>query len=126
MPGGYEITAEQLRGGKLDDLSMRQAFQIALWELDALREWRIAGIEIVLKRVADAVGKKFRDVARPFYIAMTGSPTSVPLYDSMELLGRDIVRERLRTALELLGVPSKKEQDEWKKLLVVAEKVAAS
>jgi glutamyl-tRNA synthetase len=114
--GRLPITAEQLRGGKLDDLSMRQAFALAQWELDALREWNVAGIERVLKSVSDALGKKFRDVARPFYVAITGSPTSVPLYDSMELLGRDIVRERLRAALDVLGQPSKKEQDEWKKL----------
>ena len=114
--GRLPITAELLRGGKLDDLAMRQAFQLALWELDALREWKVAGIEIVLKQIADALGKKFRDVARPFYVAITGSPTSVPLYDSMELLGRDVVRERLRGALDVLGAPSKREQDEWKAL----------
>ena len=55
-----------------------------------------------------------REVARPFYVAITGSPTSIPLYDSMELLGRDMVRERLRNALDLVGAPSKREQDQWK------------
>ncbi len=114
--GRLPVTAEQLRGGKLDDLAMRQAFALAQWELDALREWNVVGIERVLKGVADALERKFRDVARPFYVAITGSPTSVPLFDAMELLGRDMVRERLRTALDVLGAPSKKEQDEWKKL----------
>jgi glutamyl-tRNA synthetase len=57
----------------------------------------------VLKRIADSLDKKVRDVARPFYVAITGSPTSIPLYDSMELLGRDIVRERLRNALDVLA-----------------------
>ncbi|MGC1985236.1 MAG: hypothetical protein WA668_07600, partial [Candidatus Cybelea sp.] len=57
-----------------------------------------------------------RDVARPFYIAIAGSPTSIPLYDSMELLGRDMVRERLRNALDLLGAPSKRELEEWERL----------
>jgi glutamyl-tRNA synthetase len=123
--GRVKVSVEDLRSGKLDDVSMRQAYQLALWELDALREWNLAGIESVLKRVSEAVGKKFRDVARPFYIAVTGSPTSVPLYDSMELLGRDIVRERLRFALELLGSPSKKEQDEWKKLLALPVETVA-
>jgi glutamyl-tRNA synthetase len=42
----------------------------------------------------------------------------------MELLGRDVVRERLRNALELLGAPSKKEADEWKKLLAPPEALA--
>ena len=60
-------------------------------------------IEAVLKSVADALDKKARDVARPFYVAITGSPTSIPLYDSMEMLGRDIVRERLRNALDVLA-----------------------
>lgn len=115
--GRLRITAEELRAGKLDDIALRQGYQLALWELDALRDWNLAGIEAVLKRVADAIGKKFRDVARPFYVAITGSPTSVPLFDAMEMLGRDLVRERLRVALDLLGAPSKKEQDEWKKLL---------
>jgi glutamyl-tRNA synthetase len=123
--GRLPLTADQLRDGKLDELSLRQAYQLALWELDALRTWDVAGIETTLKRVSEAIGKKFRDVARPFYLAVTGSPTSIPLYDSMELLGRDLVRERLRGALEILGAPSKREGDEWKKLLVTSEESAA-
>ena len=78
---------------------MRRAFTLALCELDALPAWNAFGIEAVIKRVAEALGKKTRDVARPFYVAITGSPTSIPLFDSMELLGRDLVRERLRDAL---------------------------
>ncbi|MEO9169783.1 MAG: glutamate--tRNA ligase family protein, partial [Candidatus Baltobacteraceae bacterium] len=122
--GRLPVTADLLRGGKLDDLEMRQAFQLAQGEFDVLPEWNLSGIEQVLKRVAQSLGKKPRDVARSFYIAMTGSPTSIPLYDSMELLGRDIVRERLRIALESLGAPSKKEQDEWKQLLAATEEGA--
>ena len=119
--GRLPVTAEQLRSGKLDDLSLRQALALAQWAFDALPDWTLPAIESVLKRVSDTLGKKPRDVMRPFYVAMSGSATSIPLYDSMELLGRDIVRERLRTALEVLGVPSKKEQDEWKKLSIDRE-----
>ncbi|MHB8146835.1 MAG: glutamate--tRNA ligase [Vulcanimicrobiaceae bacterium] len=115
--GRLPLKAEDLQGGKLDSDAMRRAFQLALIELDALSQWGVAGIERALKRVAEALGRKFRDVARPFYVAITGSPTSVPLYDAMDLLGRDMVRERLRGALEVLGIPSAKEQAEWKKLL---------
>ena len=115
--GRLPLSAEQLRGGKLDDQAMRQAFALALVECDAMPSWNVGEIERALKRVAQALDKKFRDVARPFYIAITGSPTSVPLYDAMELLGRDMVRERLRSALEILGIPSAKEQAEWKKML---------
>jgi glutamyl-tRNA synthetase len=119
--GRLNVTADSLRGGKLDDLEMRQAYQIAQWEFDGLRDWNLVGIEGSLKRVAAILGKKFRDIVRPFYVAVTGSPTSVPLFDAMELLGRDMVRERLRHALELLGTPSSKEQNEWKKLAPAVE-----
>jgi glutamyl-tRNA synthetase len=115
--GRVAIRVEELRAGKLDDLAMRKAFAMALGELDALTVWDVFGVEITIKRIAKALEMKPRDVARPFYVAITGSPTSIPLYDSMELLGRDIVRERLRNALDLLGAPTKREQEEWKAIL---------
>ncbi len=114
--GRLNISADLLREGKLDDQSLRKAFQLSMWGFDALHTWDVTEIEGVLKGVAQTLGKKFRDVARPFYIAITGSPTSVPLYDAIELLGRDIVRERLRHALEVLGGVSAAEQKEWKSL----------
>ncbi|MBV8490588.1 MAG: glutamate--tRNA ligase [Candidatus Eremiobacteraeota bacterium] len=115
--GRLPVKADELRAGKLDDAEMRKAFHLALANLELLTVWNVFGIEDVLKRIAEALGKKPREVARPFYVAITGSPTSIPLYDSMELLGREIVRERLRGALELLGAPSKREQEEWSTLL---------
>jgi len=117
--GRLNVPADALHGGKLDGDDLRKALQVAQWDLDALRTWDVAGIEAVMKRVAETVGKKFRDVARPFYVAITGSPTSIPLYDAMELLGRDLVRERLRNALDALGAPKAGEQNEWKKSLTV-------
>jgi glutamyl-tRNA synthetase len=122
--GRLHLRPEDLAGGKIDGDDLRKAYQLAQWELDGLRDWNVGTIETALKRVADALQRKFRDVARPFYIAITGSPTSVPLYDAMEVLGRDIVRERLRNALELLGTPSSRELGEWKKLLIGTEPAA--
>ena len=112
--GRLAVTADQLRGGKLDDVAARKAFYLAMTEFDALPKWDMAAIEGVLRKVSDTLGIKFRDAVRIFYIAVTGSATSIPLFDSMELLGRDMVRERLRGALDVLGAPSKKEQEEWK------------
>jgi glutamyl-tRNA synthetase len=113
--GRVEVTAEQLRTAKLDDVSLRKALQLATWGFDALSSWQTAEIEGVLKDVATKLDAKLRDVTRPFYVAMTGSPTSVPLYDAIDILGRDIVRERLRVALEVLGGVSSAELKEWAK-----------
>jgi glutamyl-tRNA synthetase len=100
--GRLALRAQDLQSKKLDDDQTRQAFTLALTELDALPAWNAFAIQTTLEGIAQRLGKKMRDVARPFYVAVTGSPTSIPLYDSMEMLGRDIVRERLRGALELL------------------------
>ena len=111
--GRLSLRVEDLHGGKLDGDDLRKAYQLALWEVDEARAWDLASIEAALKAVAEKLERKFRDVVRPFYVAITGGPTSLPLYDAMELLGRDIVRERLRHALDLLGSPTAREQKEW-------------
>jgi glutamyl-tRNA synthetase len=100
--GRIALSGQDFRSKKLDEDETKQALTLALAEFDALPAWNAFAIETAIKRVAELLDKKVRDVARPFYVAITGSPTSIPLYDSMELLGRDIVRERLRNALDYL------------------------
>ena len=55
-------------------------------------------------------------MTRPFYIAITGSEASTPLFQSMAILGSDLVRMRLRRALEALGGISSKKLKEMEKL----------
>ena len=106
--------AQMLDGQKFGKDEMRQAVALAMWDLDESQTFDKGVVEAVLKSVADRMGRKFRDLSRAFYVVMTGSPTSVPLFDALELLGRDICRERLRTALNTLGAPTAKEQKEWR------------
>jgi glutamyl-tRNA synthetase len=113
--GRIPVTKESFAGTKLDGDDGRKALALAMWRLDAERVFDKATIERVLKGVGETLGKKFRDLARAYYVAMTGSPTSLPLFDSMELLGRDIARERFRVALDALGGVSGKEQKEWQR-----------
>jgi glutamyl-tRNA synthetase len=110
-----DVDPEKLREGKLDNETLRRAFVIAGALFDALPEWTVPSIEASIRRVAEITGAKLRDVVRPFYVAITGSAQSVPLFDSMQILGRDLVRERLRIALERLGGATSKEQEAWKK-----------
>jgi len=101
--GRIAVRASDFTGKKMDEEQARQALSQASAELDAIPVWNAFGIESAIKRVAESLDKKVRDVARPLYVAITGSPTSIPLYDSMELLGRDLCRERLRNALDVLS-----------------------
>lgn len=113
-----DINADALRDGvKLSEEHQRQAYHLALAQFDALSVWDKPAIEGVLRRTSELVEVKFKDAIRAFYLAITGSPQSVPLFDSIVHLGRDIVRERLRHALELLGPVTSKEAKAWAALL---------
>jgi len=109
----HPTQAQLLEGQKLAPDDVRRALALAMWELDAMQAFDRASVETALKGVADRLGRKFRDLARLFYVALTGSPTSVPLFEAMDLLGRDVCRERLRNALDALGGFSAAEQRTW-------------
>jgi glutamyl-tRNA synthetase len=107
-------TAERLCDGvKLDELQQRQAYQLVMGGFDGLIDWDREGVEAAIRAVSDALGVKLKDVIRPLYLALTGAAQGVPLFDAVTHLGRDLIRDRLRQALELLGAPSKKEIEAW-------------
>ncbi|QIX51045.1 glutamate--tRNA ligase [Rhodococcus sp. DMU1] len=66
---------------------------------DGVAEWSAAALEEALKAaLIDELGLKPRKAFAPVRVALTGSHISPPLYESMELLGRDVSLTRLRAA----------------------------
>ena len=114
--GIVEITLEQLLEGKLDRDTVSVALELALQRIEGL-EWNKAEIENMLRDLATLTTIKFRDFLRPFFIIIAGSPVSVPLFDAMEILGRDLCRARLRHALALVGKPQTDDKRKWLKTL---------
>lgn len=71
----------------------------AIAALDVLGDWSTAAIEESLKTaLVDDLGLKPRKAFAPVRVAVTGSHISPPLYESMELLGRERTLDRLRSA----------------------------
>jgi glutamyl-tRNA synthetase len=58
------------------------------------------------REAADTAGMKAGDFFTPLRVAVTGRTVSPPLFDSLELLGRDRSLARIRLALERLAVPA--------------------
>ena len=90
--------------------------QLAVWRLEQAREFSAQAIENIFNDLARKFELKLRDMTRPFYVAITGSEASTPLFQSIEILGSDLVRMRLRRALEALGGISSKKLKEMEKL----------
>jgi glutamyl-tRNA synthetase len=90
-----------LKGKEPADLV--RVLQMAIWLFEALPKFNEEAIEGVLRSLSEKLDIKLRDLTRPFYVALTGSKASTPLFGSMALLGLDLTRVRLRQAVELLG-----------------------
>jgi glutamyl-tRNA synthetase len=71
----------------------------AIDALRAVETWEAPAIEQALKNaLVDGLGLKPRKAFAPVRVAVTGRTVSPPLYESMELLGRDISLGRLLRA----------------------------
>jgi glutamyl-tRNA synthetase len=78
----------------------RQVVQAAYDALDGLHPWSTAAIQDALQSaLVDGLGLKPRNAFGPVRVAVTGRRVSPPLFESMELLGRDRSMARLQSAL---------------------------
>lgn len=67
-------------------------------DLEKMSDWNLESIEAELRAIAERLDKKLRVVTPPLFVAMSGTSRSLPLFDSMTLLGRSVVRQRLKVA----------------------------
>ena len=71
-------------------------------ELEEIEEWDDETILESLRKLADRMEIKLRDLAGVFYVAITGRQAAPPLTASMEILGKRLSLERLSIAIERL------------------------
>lgn len=103
-----QLTKEQLCP-KISEESGASILQAIIWSLDEQENWGRSGIEKAARDVAEAFGVNLKKVViRLLYVALTGKPQGPPLFDSVQILGKDRTRARLLQAIEFLGGISKK------------------
>jgi glutamyl-tRNA synthetase len=80
------------------------AVDAALQALESLPSWDCGAIEQALRdALVDGLGLKPKHAFGPVRVAATGRRVSPPLFESLELLGRDRSLRRLRGGLALAG-----------------------
>jgi glutamyl-tRNA synthetase len=88
-----------VRTDEIDEAG-RDVVRAAYDALATLDEWGTAAIEAALRQaLVEDLGLKPRNAFGPVRIAVTGSRVSPPLFESLELLGRERSLGRLRAAL---------------------------
>jgi glutamyl-tRNA synthetase len=96
-----EFTVDEAAAAKQLDEAGRRVLAAALDALEALPVWTAAAIEEALKSaLVQGLGLKPRNAFGPVRVAITGSTVSPPLFESMEILGRERSLARLRDALD--------------------------
>ena len=87
---------------KITDEASKQVLQRSLKELEPLATWNHESIEAALRSsLIEEMGLKPRIAFGAVRIATTGSTISPPLFESMELLGKEASLARIRAGLEL-------------------------
>ncbi|RKZ10640.1 glutamate--tRNA ligase, partial [Candidatus Fermentibacteria bacterium] len=106
--GRVPITKDELLLKDMDEAQTSEILQIILWELEKLKSFSKDNIYLLFKELSEKLEIKLKYLTQPLYIAISGKAVSTPLFDTMEILGSDISRTRIRYAIEELGDISKK------------------
>ncbi|QNG19265.1 glutamate--tRNA ligase [Rhodococcus triatomae] len=98
-----EFTVDPAAAAKNLGADAGPVLDAAIASLESVDTWTASSIEEALKSaLIDGLGLKPRKAFAPVRVGVTGSHISPPLYESMELLGRDVSSARLRSARSLV------------------------
>lgn len=89
--------------GKKEPNEATKLIKICEWELEKTSPWKRENICEVFQQMALKEELKLKNMLPLFFQVISGRSVSLPLFDAMEILGQDLVRIRLRKALELLS-----------------------
>ena len=103
------FTEQNLTSGKITNDSAAFLLQGMIWRMDELEDFGRRGFEQASRDVAEYFGINHKKIMmRLLFTTMVGKPTGPPLFDSVEILGKDRVRARMLSAIEFLGGISNK------------------
>jgi len=78
----------------------------------AMEEFKYANIETMLRSLAEQRQVGLGKVAQPLRVALCGSTVSIPIFDSVRLLGREKTLARIDKALTIIGEEINPEGDQ--------------
>lgn len=99
---GGELNYEGLAivPAKMEKPAFVKGIKVLLEKLDGLFDWRADAIKACLDEAKGELGWKPKDFFLPVRMIATGRKDSPPLVESLEVIGREMVRYRMRQYLE--------------------------
>ena len=87
----------------MSDEEADSIIQEAIRLIEPLQEFRAEEVEASFRQLVERLGRSTGEVFGILRVAITGQQVSPPLFQSMEIVGRDLVLTRLRRAHEMLA-----------------------
>jgi len=103
--GDLNYEGRQLPAPGVDPAAAAQWLPKVLDALEALDAWDAASIKGALNGFVKSAGLKTKDVFMTLRVAITGTLHSPDLVESMAVLGKEMVRRRIRLAADYLETP---------------------
>jgi glutamyl-tRNA synthetase len=106
---GQDVTPESpasLIPKKMDAAQTASALQSAYDTLAGLPDFAAQTQEDALRPLAEALGLNAGQLFGALRVAVTGKTVSPPLFETMEVLGREVALARIKKAIELLSQPT--------------------
>jgi glutamyl-tRNA synthetase len=75
----------------------------ALDALEVLESWTVTDLTAAMESFLASKNLKAKDVYMPLRVATTGAKETPPLFDSMQVVGKEMVRRRIRCAVSVLN-----------------------
>lgn len=97
-----ELTAEQLVGKEMNKAESAIVLERTLIAFQDLSELEVARTEPLMRGVVEELGLSAGQAFGILRVAVTGQKVSPPLFESIEIIGKKVVIERLKNALRLL------------------------
>lgn len=89
--------------------TVKRILQFTIFRLGELENWDKAAIQEGLSNLANQLGLSVKVFLKPLFISMTGKQVSLPLFDSILFIGKEVAIFRLRQSLKSIGGISKKD-----------------
>ena len=99
--GEIELPLEDLKPKKRTFKELAALLEELVEVLDRQVDFSPAALEALARELGERHGWSTKDFFMPLRVALTGRKASPPLFDTMSVLGRALVRRRIRGALEV-------------------------
>jgi glutamyl-tRNA synthetase len=98
-----ELTADDLTGCVPEPTRAAELLRLVQWEIEKTGPWDEDVIRAVFERVAELEELPLKKLLALFFVAISGRKVSLPIFQSMVVLGRDLSLRRLHYALDILA-----------------------